>query len=278
MNACVQTYTEPQTSSTRSCGLGRRIHGSVEDTKLSTNKQHSPSLQPRIRVRPVPAYRVRSCCVGGRRESERLRAMGAGRRCLAPRVGGGSWSSPPHCGVHLGVVSRGNLARTPDVAVVISLNLFLAPVDDTVTTHSKTQVTRGCGRMAGRSGQCLAAVRSLVCVDAGSGAASGGSFRPVDLVAVWGLGLLLRGEWMDYRNAPDNAYSGLSEMEWGGGPEASSLGAGAVWVGGCARLRWSAACVSLFPRLGFVARVRCGQSLGVVRLRGRWAGGRCRLG
>ncbi len=37
--------------------------------------------------------------------------------------------------------SRGNLAMTPDVAVVISLNLFLAPVDDTVTAHSKTQVT-----------------------------------------------------------------------------------------------------------------------------------------
>ena len=32
----------PQTSSTRSRGLGRRIHGSVEDTKLSTNKQHTP--------------------------------------------------------------------------------------------------------------------------------------------------------------------------------------------------------------------------------------------
>ena len=31
------------------------------------------------------------------------------------------------------VRSRGNLARTPDVAVVISLNRFLAPVDDTVT-------------------------------------------------------------------------------------------------------------------------------------------------
>ncbi len=29
------------TLSTRSRGLGRRIHGSVEDTKLSTNKQHS---------------------------------------------------------------------------------------------------------------------------------------------------------------------------------------------------------------------------------------------
>jgi hypothetical protein len=37
--------------------------------------------------------------------------------------------------------SRGNLARTPDVAVVISLNRFLATVDDTVTAHSKTQVT-----------------------------------------------------------------------------------------------------------------------------------------
>jgi hypothetical protein len=37
--------------------------------------------------------------------------------------------------------SRGNLARTPDVAVVISLNRFSAPVDDTVTAHPKTQVT-----------------------------------------------------------------------------------------------------------------------------------------
>jgi hypothetical protein len=40
----VHTYTKPQTSSTRSRGLGWRIHGSVEDTKLSTNKQHSLSL------------------------------------------------------------------------------------------------------------------------------------------------------------------------------------------------------------------------------------------
>jgi len=37
----VHTYTKPQTSSTRSRGLGWRIHGSVEDTKLSTNKQHT---------------------------------------------------------------------------------------------------------------------------------------------------------------------------------------------------------------------------------------------
>ena len=40
----MHTYTKPKTSSTRSRGLGWRIHGSVEDTKLSTNKQHSLSL------------------------------------------------------------------------------------------------------------------------------------------------------------------------------------------------------------------------------------------
>jgi hypothetical protein len=43
VNAWVHTYTKPQTSSTRSRGLGWRIHESVEDTKLSTNKQHSLS-------------------------------------------------------------------------------------------------------------------------------------------------------------------------------------------------------------------------------------------
>ena len=43
MDACVHTYTKPQTSSTRSRGLGWRIHESVEDTKLSTNKQHTLS-------------------------------------------------------------------------------------------------------------------------------------------------------------------------------------------------------------------------------------------
>jgi hypothetical protein len=41
MNACVHTDTKPQISSTLSRGLGWRIHGSVEDTKLSTNKQHT---------------------------------------------------------------------------------------------------------------------------------------------------------------------------------------------------------------------------------------------
>jgi hypothetical protein len=35
--------------------------------------------------------------------------------------------------------SVGNLAMTPDVAGVISLNRFLAPVDDNVTAQSKSQ-------------------------------------------------------------------------------------------------------------------------------------------
>jgi hypothetical protein len=43
MNAWVHTDTKPQISSTRSRVLGWRIHGSVEDTKLSTNKQHTLS-------------------------------------------------------------------------------------------------------------------------------------------------------------------------------------------------------------------------------------------
>jgi len=44
VNAWVHTYTKSQTPSTRSRGLGWRIHESVEDTKLSTNKQHSLCL------------------------------------------------------------------------------------------------------------------------------------------------------------------------------------------------------------------------------------------
>jgi hypothetical protein len=44
-------------------------------------------------------------------------------------------------------------------------------------------------------------------VDAWAGEASGGSFRTVAPVAVWGLGLLLREALVDYGNAPDNAYS-----------------------------------------------------------------------
>ena len=45
MNACGHTYTKSQTPSTRRRGPGWRIHGSVEDTKLSTNKKHSLSTR-----------------------------------------------------------------------------------------------------------------------------------------------------------------------------------------------------------------------------------------
>jgi len=41
--------------------------------------------------------------------------------------------------------SRGNLAMTPDVAGVISLNRFMAPVDDNVTANSTlTKILRSC--------------------------------------------------------------------------------------------------------------------------------------
>ena len=74
VNAWVHTYTKPQTSSTRSRGLGWRIHESVEDTKLSTNKQHSlsqysgtwvrgcasthPGSSSLVRTAPAPPFRL----------------------------------------------------------------------------------------------------------------------------------------------------------------------------------------------------------------------------
>ena len=82
-------------------------------------------------------------------------ALGAGRRCLAPQVGGDSWSSCSGLG---GAQLGGVLSR---------------------------------GHVAGRSAQCLPAVRSRACVDAWDGAASGGSFRDVAPVSVWGLRLML---------------------------------------------------------------------------------------
>ena len=45
VNACVHTYTKSQTPNTRRRGPGWRIHGSVEDTKLSSNKQHTLSQE-----------------------------------------------------------------------------------------------------------------------------------------------------------------------------------------------------------------------------------------
>ena len=123
--------------------------------------------------RNVPESRVRSCGVGGRRESERrpgcretVPGTAGGRRTLVVLLGTGrSW----------GVRAR--------------------------------------GRVAGREALCLPAVRSRVCVDAWAGATSGGSFRAVVLVSIWVLGILLRESLVDYGNTPDNVYSqGVQEL------------------------------------------------------------------
>ena len=63
------------------------------------------------------------------------------------------------------------------------------------------------GRVVGRASLCLPEVRSRVCVDTWGGAASGGSFRDVAPVAVWGLRLMLHREQVDQGKSPDNAYS-----------------------------------------------------------------------
>ena len=83
----MHTNTKPQIPSTRGRSLGWRMHGSVEDTKLSTNKQHSLSL--------------RRCpdSVGCEAREDRRRR----RRCSAPlsRPGNADHHGPTYAtGVH----------------------------------------------------------------------------------------------------------------------------------------------------------------------------------
>ena len=128
-----------------------------------------PHVRGGIRARPVPACRVRSCSVGGRRASERH----PGYREAVPGTAGG---------------------RRP-----------------LVESCSRRGAPGGCAGQTGLRG--FSSYRSWTCVDAWAGAASGGSFRAVAPVAVWGLGLLLRESMVDYGNAPDNAYSqGVREL------------------------------------------------------------------
>ena len=75
MNVCVHTYTKSQTPSTRRRGPGWRIHGSVEDTKLSTNKQHSLSSSDRTKKAPL-CCPCDSCLV----RSTDLKGSEAGKR------------------------------------------------------------------------------------------------------------------------------------------------------------------------------------------------------
>ena len=61
--------------------------------------------------------------------------------------------------------------------------------------------------MEGWATLCLLAVRGRACVRTWAGAASGSSFRAAAVVAVWGIGLLLRGERVGCGDFPDSAYS-----------------------------------------------------------------------
>ena len=72
MNACVHTYTKSKTPSTRRRGPGWRIHGSVEDTKSSTNKQYSLSLHKSLLCLPQRCKvtsRLLTCFVNGMMDS-----------------------------------------------------------------------------------------------------------------------------------------------------------------------------------------------------------------
>ena len=98
------------------------------------------------------------------------RGMRAGRRCLAPRVGGESWSGSP-------------------------------------SNDADTRARCAGGHVGGWATLCLPAVRGQTCVGAWAGASSGGSFGASALVSVWGLPLLLHGGWILCRKVPNNAYS-----------------------------------------------------------------------
>ena len=63
------------------------------------------------------------------------------------------------------------------------------------------------GRVRGWATRCLPVVRCRACVDAWASAASGGSFRAVAQVAVWGTALILRGRRVLYGKVPNNAYT-----------------------------------------------------------------------
>ena len=177
MNAWVHTYTKPQTSSTRSCGLGRQIHESVEDTKLSTNKQHTLSFRGRSGcMRGAGAFGpfLRAGCAGAEwvRGGSLGSGMRAGRRCLAPQVG-----SVLRCSGGLLSSDTDTRARCVD------------------------------GHVAGWATLCLPAVLGRTCVYAWAGAESGGYFGAFALVAIWGVPRLLHAGRILCRMVHINAYS-----------------------------------------------------------------------
>ena len=84
------THTHMHAYNLESRGLGWRIHGSVEDTKLSTNKQHS--LSP---LSPSHAHTVNTCILlvlaGCAADADR----GPRHRVLAGHAGGADRSTSP---------------------------------------------------------------------------------------------------------------------------------------------------------------------------------------
>jgi hypothetical protein len=101
--------------------------------------------------------------------------MRAGRRCLAPRVGGvRRWS--------------GSATGSP-------------------SSDADTRARCADGHVGGWATLCRPAVWGRACVGAWAGAASGGSFGAFALVAVWGLPRLMHGGRILCRKVPNNAYS-----------------------------------------------------------------------
>ena len=119
-------------------------------------------------ARAVPVYGVHKCGLGTRRESGQQR--GCGETVPSTAGGGVRWSGPPCSGADAWGRCTG-------------------------------------GRVGGWATRCPPAVRGRSCVDAWAGAASGGSFRAVAPVVVWGMARLLRGGRVLYRRVPNNACS-----------------------------------------------------------------------
>ena len=97
--------------------------------------------------------------------------MRAGRRCLAPQVGG--------------VRCSGGL----------------------LSSDADTRARCADGHVAGWATLCLPAVRGRTCVGAWAGAESGGYFGAFALVAVWGVPRLLHAGRILCRMVHNNAYS-----------------------------------------------------------------------
>jgi hypothetical protein len=70
----------------RSRGLGRRIHGSVEDTKLSTNKQHSLSMHQSLDILVLLDGSPTSSTASRRPPLPPRRSRRPPRRPLAPQT------------------------------------------------------------------------------------------------------------------------------------------------------------------------------------------------